>query len=100
MLACDTRREVLLVDAESRRDLAQQLQRGHALASFEPREVGRRAAGERELALAEPGGDPRLLQAPARGDRVVDVRVVVRGRRHWSAPSAASRKIPWQRKEV
>ena len=46
-------------------DLAQQLERRHALPRLEPRDVGGRAPRERELALAQARCEPRLLQPRA-----------------------------------
>jgi hypothetical protein len=68
------RGEPVLGDAEPAPELAQKLERGDAVPGLDPRDVGRRAAREREPALAEPGFLARAAKPPADGARVVDVR--------------------------
>ena len=65
--------EVVLRDAEPAAQLTQELERGNPVARLDPRDVGGRAAGEGELALAEPGGLACGAEAVADGARVVYV---------------------------
>src|SRR5581483_9259624 len=63
----------LLTDAEPGGELADQLERRHALALLDPRDVRGGAAGERQLALAQPRRLARLAQSTAESNRVVVV---------------------------
>jgi hypothetical protein len=52
--ALSPRRQVVLVCSEPAGELAQELQRGYAVAALDPADVDGRAARKRELALASP----------------------------------------------
>src|SRR5581483_8074309 len=60
-----SRREPLRSDVQTRRELVDHLQRGDARAGLQPRDVGGRASGERELALREPRAQARLAETLA-----------------------------------
>ena len=66
--------QVVLLDADAARQLAQDLERRHPVAALDPADVHGGAPRERELALAQPGCEPGLLQSSADGGRIVDVR--------------------------
>src|SRR6185503_10011628 len=51
------RGEVVLGHAEAPAELPEELERGDPVARLDPRDIRRRAARERELALAQPGRD-------------------------------------------
>ena len=59
------RREIVLGDAEPAAELAKELERRDPVTRLDPRDVGRRAAREGQLPLAEAGGLPRCAKAIA-----------------------------------
>ena len=67
-------REELAAHAEPLAEQMKHLEGGRARARLDARDVGRGAARERELALAQAGRFARLLQTNPDGTRIVNVR--------------------------
>ena len=85
--------QVVLLHADAARQLAQDLERRNAIAALDPADVHGGASLERELALAQPGGEPGLLQSSADGGRIVHVRPAPLG--HQTTPSIEAAALMW-----
>ena len=68
-----SRCQEVLGDVETPAELAQELEGRDAVTGLDPRDVGGRAARERQLALAEPDPFPRGLESLANRGGAVDV---------------------------